>query len=135
MGSRLEKTRSSSSSKRRRRRNYDCAESSRKRRRRSSDCAESPMTRRKQHLYLAMDDWEEGYHIYTSSTPMRSTQEVCTSFPSRPPPGYTRRSMAPRISLLWVPTSLSPSTFVTTSTTTMTLPLPQPSSTTPRLKP
>ncbi|VAI71693.1 unnamed protein product [Triticum turgidum subsp. durum] len=93
------------------------------------------MTRRKQHLYLAMDDWEEGYHIYTSSTPMRSTQEVCTSFPSRPPPGYTRRSMAPRISLLWVPTSLSPSTFVTTSTTTMTLPLPQPSSTTPRLKP
>src|SRR4051812_14355793 len=60
MGSRLEKTRSS-----RWRRNYDCAESSWKRRRRSSDCAESSSrAARKQHLCLALDDWEEGYHIY-----------------------------------------------------------------------
>ncbi|EMS56442.1 hypothetical protein TRIUR3_30119 [Triticum urartu] len=35
-----------------------------KRRRRDYDCAESSAPRRKQHLYLALDDWEGGYSIH-----------------------------------------------------------------------
>lgn len=43
---------SSSSSSKRRRRDCDC------------DCAESRRPRRKQHLYLALDDWDGGYSIH-----------------------------------------------------------------------